>query len=151
MNFSRIMAHKNTRVFSHEKVENKLFKASVFWMNDSRIHWNMKTLVMTALQNSAAVTDVTFHSTHRKGYQSKLLFFTRRAADVVSEACFTVMTGDHHNERAATDFSLIIFAQTPLWLVWILTVMLVWLYFSSFLFCFLTLNFISYTSVSCVW
>ena len=42
MNFSRIMAHKNMRVFSHDKVENKLFKASVFWMNDSRIHWNMK-------------------------------------------------------------------------------------------------------------
>ena len=36
------MAHKNTRVFSHDKVENKLFKASVFWMNDSRIHRNMK-------------------------------------------------------------------------------------------------------------
>ena len=42
VNFSRIMAHKNTRVFSHDKVENKLFKASVFWMNDSRIHRNMK-------------------------------------------------------------------------------------------------------------
>ena len=34
-----------------------------------------RSLVMTAPQNSAAVTDVTFHSTHRKGYQSKLLFF----------------------------------------------------------------------------
>ena len=42
MNFSRIMAHKNTRVCSHDKVENKLFKASVFWMNDSRILRNMK-------------------------------------------------------------------------------------------------------------
>ena len=42
VNFSRIMAHKNTRVFSHDKVENKLFKASVCWMNDSRIHRNMK-------------------------------------------------------------------------------------------------------------
>ena len=30
---------------------------------------------MTAPQNSAAVTDVTFQSMHRKGYQSKLLFF----------------------------------------------------------------------------
>ena len=29
VNFNRIMAHKNTRVFSHDKVENKLFKASV--------------------------------------------------------------------------------------------------------------------------
>ena len=34
-----------------------------------------RSLVMTAPQNSAAVTDVTFHSTYRKGYQSKLLFF----------------------------------------------------------------------------
>ena len=53
---------------------------------------------MTAPQNSAAVTEVTFHSTHWKGYQSELLFFTRRAADVVSEACFTVMTGDRHDK-----------------------------------------------------
>ena len=29
------------------------------------------------------------HSTHRKGHQSKLLLFTRRAVDVISEACFT--------------------------------------------------------------
>ena len=34
-----------------------------------------RSLGMKAPQNSAAVTDVTFHSTHRKGYQSKLLFF----------------------------------------------------------------------------
>ena len=34
-----------------------------------------RSLGMTAPQNSAAVTDVTFHSTYRKGYQSKLLFF----------------------------------------------------------------------------
>ena len=39
-------------------------------------------------------------------------FFTRRAADVVSKACFTVMTGDRHDEQAAMDFSMIIFAQT---------------------------------------
>ena len=35
------MAHKNTQVFSHDKVENKLFRASVILMNDSRIHRNM--------------------------------------------------------------------------------------------------------------
>ena len=29
------------------------------------------------------------HSTHRKGHQSKLLLLTRRAVDVISEACFT--------------------------------------------------------------
>ena len=67
------MAHKNTRVFSHDTVENKLFKASVF----------------------------------------ALIFFTRRAADVASEACFAVMTGDRHNELTTMDFSMIIFAQTP--------------------------------------
>ena len=70
-----------------------------------------------------------------KDIRASSYFFTRRAADVVSEACFTVMTGDRHDERAAMDFSMIIFAQTPSWLVWILTVMPVWLYFSSFLFC----------------
>ena len=82
-------------------------------------------------------------------------FFTRRAVDVVSEACFTAMTGDRHDERAAMNFSMIIFALTPSWLVWILTVMPVWLYFGHHfcfvLFCFWTLNFVYYTSVSCVW
>ena len=70
-----------------------------------------------------------------KDIRASSYFFTRRAADVVSEACFTVMTGDRHAKRAAMDFSMIIFAQTPSWLVWILTVVSVWLYFSSFLFC----------------
>ena len=70
-----------------------------------------------------------------KDIRASSYFFTRRPADVVSEACFTVMTGDRHAKRAAMDFSMIIFAQTPSWLVWILTVMPVWLYFSSFLFC----------------
>ena len=50
--------------------------------------------------------------------------------------------------------SMITFALTPSWLVWILTARPVWLYFSSFLFvlfCFWTQNFIYYTSDSCVW
>ena len=49
MNFSWIKnkkikktAHKNMQVFSYDKVENKLCKTSVFWMNDNRIHQNMK-------------------------------------------------------------------------------------------------------------
>ena len=74
------------QVFSYDKVENKLCKVSVFWMNDSRIHQNMKI-----------------------------------ARD--------------DRDYCSYDFSMIIFALTPLWLVWILTVMPVWLYFSSFLFC----------------
>ena len=91
---------------------------------------------MTAPWHSAAVTDVAFHSTHRKGYQSKLLFFHSKAAVVVPEACFTAMTEDRHDEQTAMDLSVIAVALTPAWLVWILTVMPVWSYFSSFLFCF---------------
>ena len=70
-----------------------------------------------------------------KDIRASSYFFTRRAADVVPEACFTAMTEDHHDELAAMDLSVIAVALTPAWLVWILTVMPVWLYFSSFLFC----------------
>ena len=63
----------------------------------------------------------------------------------------TAMTEDGHDKRAAMDLTMIAVALTPSWLVWILTVMPVWLYFSSFLFCFWTRNFIHYTSVGCVW
>ena len=35
-----------------------------------------RSLGMTAPQNSAAVTEVTFHSTHPKGYQNELLLFS---------------------------------------------------------------------------
>ena len=110
---------------------------------------------MTARQNSAAWQ--MWLSTQRigKNIRASSYFFIQRVADVVSEACFTVMTGDRHDKRAAMDFSMIIFAQTPSWLVWILTVMPVWLYFGHHfcfvLFCFWTLNFVYYTSVSCVW
>ena len=40
-------------------------------------------------------------------------FFTRRAADVVPEACFTAMTEDRHDELAAMDLSVIAVALTP--------------------------------------
>ena len=70
---------------------------------------------MTAQQNSAAVTDDASERTDdasERISEQALIFFTRRAADVVSEACFTSMTGDRHDKRAAMDFSMIIFAQT---------------------------------------
>ena len=91
---------------------------------------------MTAPQNSAAVTDVTFHSTHRKGYQSKLLFFHSKAVDVVPEAYFIAMTEDRHNELAAMDLSMIAVALTPSWLVWILTVMPGYIFHNSCFFLF---------------
>ena len=67
---------------------------------------------MTAPKNSAAVSDVV-HSTHREGYQSKLLVqFTRRAPDVISEVCCTVMTGDRYDKLVAMDLSMIAVALT---------------------------------------
>ena len=58
------------------------------------------------------------------------------------------------SQLATLDLSMIAVALTPSWLVWIITVMPLWLYFLSFLFCsvlFLNSNFIYYTTVSCVW
>ena len=90
-----------------------------------------------------------------KDIRTSSLFFTRRAADASSEACFTLMTRDRYDDPAAMDLSMIAVALTPSWLVWILKVMPVWLYFSPFLFCsvffFWTRHFIYFTSVSCVW
>ena len=71
---------------------------------------------------------------------------------LITEVFLTVMTGDRHGELAALDLSM-----TPSWLVRVSTVMPVWLYFSSFLFCsvffffFWTRNYIHFKSVSCVW
>ena len=41
----------------------------------------------------------------------------------------------YHDELSALDLSMIAVVLKPSWWVWILTVMPVWLYFSSFLFC----------------
>ena len=83
-------------------------------MNDSRIHRKKKfARDDSADMTSAAVSDVAFHSTHREGYQSKLLVqFTRRATDVISEVCCTVMTGDRHDKPVAMDLSMIAVALT---------------------------------------
>ena len=42
-----------------------------------------------------------------KGIRENSYFFTRRAADVPPEACFTTMTEDRHDELAAMDLSVI--------------------------------------------
>ena len=101
-------------------------------MNDSRIHRNIKIA-----RDDSAVTlgcsdwcGLPLNASER--ISERALIFS---LDVVPEACFTAMTEDHHDELAAMDLSVIAVALTPAWLVWILTVMPVWLYFSSFLFC----------------
>ena len=43
--FSEIQPNRGSQKFASHftwQVGNKLFKASVLWMNDSRIHWDMK-------------------------------------------------------------------------------------------------------------
>ena len=93
----------------------------------------------------------------RKDIRVGSLLLSRRAADVISQACFTAMTGDHHDELPAMNLSVVAVALTPSCLVWILTVMPAWLYFSSFpicsvrFFCFLTRHLINYASVNCLW
>ena len=127
---------KHASVFTWQGRKQTVQGECFFLMNDCRIHWDMKI----ARDDSAAKLGCSdwcnFPLNASKDIRARSYFFTRRTADVVSEACFTVMNGDRHDERAAMDFSMIIFALTPSWLVWILTIMPVWLYFSSFLFCF---------------
>ena len=108
------------------QVENKLFKASVFmneWQLNSpgcedRSEWQCRK---TRLQ---WLTDVAFHSTHQKGYQSKLLFFHLKGSRFSSWGLL------HRNDqrlpswashdRLQYDCSC---SDTPSWLDWILTVM----------------------------
>ena len=47
-----------------------------------------------------------------KDIRASSLLFTRRTADVISEAGFTTMTGDRHDELAAIDLSTIVVALT---------------------------------------
>ena len=76
-------------------------------------------------------------STHRIGKDIRACFylFTRRAADVISEAFFTAISNDRDDELAAMDPCMIEVALTQSWLVWIVTTIPVWLCFSSFLLC----------------
>ena len=81
-------------------------------MNDNRIHGNIKIV-----RDDSAVTlgcsdwcGLPLNASERIAEQP--LIFTRRAADVVPEACFSVMTKDHHDELAAMDLSVIAVALT---------------------------------------
>ena len=58
-------------------------------------------------------------STQRIGKDTRAspYLFPRRAADVISEACFTAITEDRHDEPAVLDLSIIAVALTPSWLM----------------------------------
>ena len=49
----------------------------------------------------------------RARHRESSMLLTRRAPDVISEACFTVMTRDRHDELTAMDLSMIAVALTP--------------------------------------
>ena len=115
MKHGRIVVHKNTQVFHmtsrKQTVQGECFmneqqsnspehKDRSGWQRrDTRLQWLM------------------WPSTQRigKDIRASSYFFTRRAADVVPEACFTAMTKDRHDELAAVDLSVIALALT----VWI--------------------------------
>ena len=135
MKLGRIVVHKNTQVFHmtsrKQTVQGECFMNkrqpnspqhedhSRWQCRDTRLQWLM------------------WPSTQRigKDIRASSYFFTWRAALVVPAACFTAMTEDRHDEQTAMDLSVIAVALTSAWLVWILTVMPVFLYFSPFLLC----------------
>ena len=86
-------------------------------------------------QDDSAIKLGCCDSTHRKRYQASYWLFTRRAVDVISEACFSAMTGDRHDELTAMNLSMIAVALTPSSKYEFLKFIPVWLNFSSFLLC----------------
>ena len=73
MKLGRIVAHKNT---SFPKTSRKQTVQGEYFMNERQPNSSEhKDRSGWQPWHSVAVTDVAFHSTHRKGYQSKLLFF----------------------------------------------------------------------------
>ena len=154
--FSEIRPNRGSQKYASYftwQVENKLFKASVLWMNNNRIlghedrsEWQRRKTRLQWLM---------WPSTQRIGkvIRASSYFSTRRVVDLVPEACSTAMTKDRHGELAVIDFSMIAIALTPSWLVRILEVMPGYIFHHPcfFLFCFWTRNFIYCTSASCVW
>ena len=126
-------------------------------MNKRRPNWQECEGCLGWQRRKTRLLWLVWPSTQRIGKDPRASsLFTRREADVISEAIFTMMTGDRDDELAAMDLSMIAVALTPSWLVLILSAMPVRLYFSSILFSsacgfFLTRNYIYYTRVSCVW
>ena len=116
-----------------------------------------RSLGMTAPQNSAAVTEVTFHSTHRKGYQSELLFFHSKGGRCSSwgllhrddrRSPWWASRDGPQRDRSRSDSGIIsmnVNSYASLVIFFVIPV------FSFVLFCFWSRNFTHYTSVGCVW
>ena len=143
-----------TRKVSHMTIRHKLLKACDFRINDSRIHSNIKI----SHEDSAGWCGwCGLPSTHRKNIRTSSQSLTRRAADVISEACFPAITRDRQDELAAVYLSMIAVGPTPSWLIWIFKQLFKFSYIFNY-FCFvillffiLTRRYIYHSSVSCVW
>ena len=124
-------------------------------MNKRRPNWQECEGCLGWQRRKTRLLWLLWPSTQRIGKDPRASsLFTRREADVISEAIFTMMTGDRDDELAAMDLSMIAVALTPSWLVWILSAMPVRLCFHQSCFVLhvcLTRNYIYYTRVSCVW
>ena len=135
----RIVAHKNTQCKFFDMTSRKQTVQGECFMNERQPNSSEHKDCSGWQRRDTRLQLLMWPSNQRigKDIRASSYFFTRRAADVLPEACFTARTEDRHDELTAMDLSVIAVAValTPVWLVWILTVMPVWLYFSSFLFC----------------
>ena len=125
-----------TRKFFHMRTRKQTVKGKcVMNQRQPKFTGTWRLLGMTKPLNSAAVTDVAFQSTHRKGCQSELLvvhskggrcnFWGVLYCDDWRSPWWVSRDGPQH-DRGRSDKS---------WLVWILTIMPVRLYFKTLLFC----------------
>ena len=155
--FSEVWPNHGSQKFASYftwQVENKLFKASVLWMNERQLNSLGHEDHLEWQRRKTRQQWLMWPSTQHigKAIRASSYFSTWRVVNLVPEAFSTAMTEDRHDELAAIDLSMITVALTPSWLVWILTVIPSYIFHHCcfFLFCFWTRNFICYTSVSCV-
>ena len=115
MKHGRIVVHKNTQVF-HMTSRKQTVQGECF-MNERQPNSSEHKDCSGWQRRDTRLQLLMWPSTQRigKDIRASSYFFTRRAADVVPEACFTAMTKDRHDERAAVDLSVIALALT----VWI--------------------------------
>ena len=153
--FSEIRSNRGSQKYASYftwQVENKLFKASVLWLNNSRIHQDMKIA-----RNDSVVklgySDWCGFPLNASERLSELLFFHSKGSRFSSWGLFhcddrrslwwaSRDRPQHDRSRSDTVMISMNFNSYAR------------LYFSSFLFflvCFWNRNFIYYTSVSCVW
>ena len=127
-----------TRKFFHMIIKNQTVQACVLWIKDSRVYRNMKI----ARDDSAVKLGCSewcglpLNASERA---SDVIFWGLLYSDDRRSPWWAVRVGPQHDrgrsELSALDLSMIAVVLKPSWWVWILTVMPVWLYFSSFLFC----------------